>query len=291
VDATQKRRLVVFAVCALGVSALYLAPGTPRTPEQHARQPATAPRPSAAPVGQASPGPSSVARPVSARFSTPPQRVDPQAPAGSEAAYAPRTAPSVHQAGTDAPAERARGRHERTLPARVAEVEVDEVTADTVTVRWAAAADGAVGYRVSLNGFEVASTTEHQATIDFFRDDSTENVVQIRAVDRAGNVSAASTSVLVDRPAVTPTPTTDATAAGLGPTDDPTSPPPTATSSRTTADTTTSPTQTPGQGSGTDQQDPGPADPTSTESSSTARDPQGQNANRSSDPDVSGEHE
>lgn len=287
-DATQKRRLVVFAVCALGVSALYLAPGIARSPEQLARQPATAPRPSAAPVDQAPPGQSSVGRPVSVRFSTPPQQVDPQAAAGSEAAYAPRTAPSVHQAGTDAPAARDRGSHDRTLPARVADVEIDEVTADTVTVRWAAAADDSVGYRVSLNGFEVASTTEHEATIDFFSDDSTENVVQIRAVDGAGNVSAASTSVLVDRPSASPAPTTDTTKAGPGPIDGPTTPAPTATSSRAATDPTTSPTS---QGSGTEQQDPAPADPTSTESSSTARDPQGQNAARSSDPDASGEHE
>jgi hypothetical protein len=295
VDATQKRRLVVLAVCALGVSALYLAPGMAGSPEQlTTRQPETTPRPSAAPTGQASASPSSVGRPVSARVSTAAaERADPRGPAGVETTTAARTTAYDTRPGARTAQRDHDARRDRTRPARVSSVEVGDVTPDSVTVRWAATSDaGVVSYRVSLNGFEVASTTEHQATIEFFRDDSTENVVQIRAVDRAGNASAASTSVLVDRPSTTPAPTADPDDAGPGPTDGPTTFSPTASSSRSATVASTSPTRTsPTQGSGTDQQEPSPTDPTTTASSFTARDPHGQNAGRSSDPDASGEHE
>ncbi len=54
-------------------------------------------------------------------------------------------------------------------PEPVAEIEPSAVTADRLSLRWPAATDdvGVIGYRIWLNGFEVATTaeTEGQAAL------------------------------------------------------------------------------------------------------------------------------
>jgi hypothetical protein len=87
------------------------------------------------------------------------------------------------------------------------------VTKDRLSIKWTAATDnvGVIGYRVWLNGFEVATTAETHAKLRWFNDDSGEHVVQIRAVDAAGNQSGSSPTLVITRPSpdATPTPTPD----------------------------------------------------------------------------------
>ena len=78
-----------------------------------------------------------------------------------------------------------------------------------MTLRWPPASDnvGVVGYRVLLNGYEVTTTPTTHATIRWFNDDARDQVVQVRALDAAGNQSPASPSLVVERPTPAPTPT------------------------------------------------------------------------------------
>jgi hypothetical protein len=94
-------------------------------------------------------------------------------------------------------------------PHPVATIEPARVTPEQLTISWPAAADnvGVIGYSVWLNGFEVATTAETQAQLRWFNDDSGQHVVQIRALDAAGNQSASSPTLLVTRPSPEPTPT------------------------------------------------------------------------------------
>jgi hypothetical protein len=64
-----------------------------------------------------------------------------------------------------------------------------------------------IGYRIWLNGFEVATTAETRAKLHWFNDDSGQHVVQIRALDAAGNQSRSSPTLLVTRPSTDPTDT------------------------------------------------------------------------------------
>ena len=91
---------------------------------------------------------------------------------------------------------------------------------------WSAATDnvGVVGYKIWLNGFQVASTAETHAELRWFNDDATQHVVQVRALDAAGNQSMSSPTFVVTRPTPAPTPATDADADGqprAGPSDRP----------------------------------------------------------------------
>jgi hypothetical protein len=93
-------------------------------------------------------------------------------------------------------------------PAPVSEVTSAAVTPDRLTLRWPPASDnvGVVSYRVLLNGYEVASTPATHATVRWFNDDAREHIVQVRALDAAGNESPASPSLLVARPTPSPSP-------------------------------------------------------------------------------------
>ena len=64
-----------------------------------------------------------------------------------------------------------------------------------------------IGYRIWLNGYEVASTAETQATVRWFNDDAGQHVVQVKAVDAAGNQSTSSPTLLITRPSTEPAPT------------------------------------------------------------------------------------
>jgi hypothetical protein len=94
-------------------------------------------------------------------------------------------------------------------PHPVATIEPARVTPEQLTISWPAAADnvGVIGYSVWLNGFEVATTAETQAQLRWFNDDSGQHVVQIRALDAAGNQSASSPILMVTRPSPEPTAT------------------------------------------------------------------------------------
>jgi hypothetical protein len=94
-------------------------------------------------------------------------------------------------------------------PQPVSDIEPLKVTPKQLTINWSAATDnvGVIGYRVWLNGFEVATTAETRARLRWFNDDSGQHVVQIRAVDAAGNQSRSSPTLLVTRPSTKPTDT------------------------------------------------------------------------------------
>jgi len=82
------------------------------------------------------------------------------------------------------------------------------VTPIELTVRWAPAQDdtGVVGYRLWLDGFTVATTAQTEATVKWFNDDMGQHVIQLKALDAAGNLSTSAQSVLVTRPTPEPTP-------------------------------------------------------------------------------------
>ena len=94
-------------------------------------------------------------------------------------------------------------------PQPVADIEPLKVTPKQLTIDWSAATDnvGVIGYRIWLNGFEVATTAETRARLRWFNDDSGQHVVQIRAVDAAGNQSRSSPPLVVTRPSTEPTDT------------------------------------------------------------------------------------
>jgi ribulose bisphosphate carboxylase small subunit len=91
----------------------------------------------------------------------------------------------------------------------VAEIDAPNVTTRQLTVSWPAANDnvGVIGYRIWLNGFEVATTAETRAQLRWFNEDSGQHVVQIRALDAAGNQSRSSPTLVVTRPSPEPTAT------------------------------------------------------------------------------------
>ncbi len=95
-------------------------------------------------------------------------------------------------------------------PQPVREIMTETVTADRLSLNWPPARDnvGVIGYHVWLNGFDVASTVETHVSVPWFNDDTATHVVQVRAVDAAGNTSETSPSVLVTRPEPEPSPST-----------------------------------------------------------------------------------
>ena len=122
-------------------------------------------------------------------------------------------------------------------PSAVATITPAEVTASSLSLTWLAATDNnrVIGYRIWLNGYEVATTAETQVRVRWFNDEEGQHVLQIRAIDGAGNQSTTWPTLLVTRPSPeptvsqTPTPTTTAP--------DPT-PSPTPTKTQSTAPTT-----------------------------------------------------
>jgi hypothetical protein len=103
---------------------------------------------------------------------------------------------------------------DREAPSTVVDLTFPTVTPDRLTVRWARASDNVavIGYRIWLNGFHVAETTELQVAVPWFNDGSRQQVVQVRAVDGAGNQSEDAPARLVERPAASPSPTPTAAA-------------------------------------------------------------------------------
>jgi hypothetical protein len=200
--------MIVFGVCALGVGSLYLVPSIARSPEQIG-------------VPKASDEPTS--RRVTAQPDKSPQSASPSGDRDSLAG-ADRN-PSVTTAARQQSAsatQRPDGDRSRTArkasdqpktskdsepPEPVADIEPSAMTADRLSLKWTAANDnvGVIGYRVWLNGFEVATTAETQAKLHWFNDDGGQHVVQIRALDAAGNQSRSSPTLVVTRPSPDPT--------------------------------------------------------------------------------------
>jgi hypothetical protein len=202
--------MIVFGVCALGVGSLYLVPSIARSPEQ---------------IGVPKAGDEPTSRPVEAQPDDSPQSASPgedrSSIAGSRShrlATAPTTQPSEKPAespsddktpATRRSADETPDTEDSEPPEPVAEIEPSAVTTDRLSLKWPAATDdvGVIGYRIWLNGFEVATTAETQARLRWFNDDSGHHVVQIRAIDAAGNQSRSSPTLVVVRPSPEPTPT------------------------------------------------------------------------------------
>lgn len=201
------RRLLVFGVCAVGVGALYLAPALTHGPGQVATplpddEPTSLPSATTVAVSVSTShrpnGPAGTASPVST--SAPRRGTDPDA--GRTAA--PRRSP------VGATAYDPRTSSDRVAPAPVTDITTGVVDRDRLTVSWPAATDnvGVLKYKVVLNGFTVATTKQTHATVRWFNDDLSANVVQVRALDAAGNESPSSPNLLVARPTTEPTPST-----------------------------------------------------------------------------------
>jgi hypothetical protein len=202
--------MMVFGVCALGVGSLYLVPSIARSPEQIG-----VPRASDEPTSQ----------PVEAQADTSPQSASPSRDHDSHAgrgsgrsATAPRTQPAAaptqnpdddKDRSTRKAADEPKVTKDSEPPAPVADIESSAVTAERLSLKWPAAADnvGVIGYRIWLNGFEVATTAQTRAKLHWFNDDTGQHVVQIRALDAAGNQSRSSPTLVVTRPSPDPTDT------------------------------------------------------------------------------------
>jgi hypothetical protein len=209
------RRMIVLGVCALGVGSLYLVPGVAKSPEQ-IRQAGVNEEPTNSAVG---------ARPSQPRQSTSAPGDRDSAPEAfrQPATTVPTTQPSKPTAtrnkdrtedaddrsSPQAAAEKSKDSEDSEPPQAVADIEPSKVTPQQLTINWPAANDnvGVIGYRIWLNGFEVGATSETQARLRWFNDDRDEHVVQIRALDAAGNQSRSSPTLVIKRPSPEPTET------------------------------------------------------------------------------------
>lgn len=219
------RRSLVFGVCALGVAGLYLVPsiaGTPSrlTDARSEQEPRSAPQP----VGYVRQQPADRSDRTGIQSDSGEDtdaNAQPRAAATTSLAVADRTdradraaAPvrtadqhTVRRPGGAAARERGET-PDRMAPSTVADLSFPTVTAERVTIRWSPATDniGVAGYRVWLNGFRVADTTSVEVAVPWFNDGSSEQVVQVRAFDAAGNQSDDAPACLVERPLPSPAP-------------------------------------------------------------------------------------
>jgi hypothetical protein len=220
VDAVTIRRMIVFGVCALGVSGLYLVPSVAGPPHlvsvpRSADEPQ--PRPSAStPVRLPQAGATGAAdQPVEVdpppTEPTYPDATEPPAADPTQSSTSPTTIGRTAYDPDDAP--------DAEPPSAVATISPTEVTAESLDLSWPAATDNkrVIGYRIWLNGYEVATTAETQVRLRWFNDEEGQHVVQIKAIDSAGNQSPSPATLLVTRPSPeptvssTPTPTTTPT--------------------------------------------------------------------------------
>lgn len=250
------RRLLVFGVCLVGVGCLYLVPSMAGSSKQ---------------VGTlqehdltTTASNTTVGLSTAADVSTPdltgvPTQITSIAPrsaapsTGSTRTPAGQTGDEVrHRATGRAGATPAVPGRDEDPPDAVGRLTVVGSDPDRVTVSWPETHDdvGVVGYRVLLNGFFVLATQRTRATLEWFNDSST-HVIQVRALDAAGNEGPSSPTLLVTRPAPDPEP---ASPAASTPAAEPT--------------VTASPTPTQRRDQTTDINDAAPS-PTTTQQSST----------------------
>jgi hypothetical protein len=202
--------MIVFGVCALGVGSLYLVPSIARSPEQIG-VPKANDEPTSRPLGTQPDRSPQSASPSGARDSLTGSGRSPSATAATrQQSAAPTQRPDGDRSRTTRKASnQLKGTKDSEPPEPVADIEPSAVSADRLSLKWPAANDnvGVIGYRIWLNGFEVATTAETRAKLHWFNDDSGQHVVQIRALDAAGNQSRSSPTLLVTRPSTDPTDT------------------------------------------------------------------------------------
>jgi hypothetical protein len=208
VDAVTIRRMIVFGVCALGVGGLYLAPSV-AGPLPQVAIPRTAdepqPRPSSSAAVRVPQSGATGAADQPVEVDAP--QIEPTHPVATEPAPAdptqssPTSTPSGRTAydPDDAP--------DAEPPSAVATISPMEVTAEALSLTWPAATDNkrVIGYRIWLNGYEVATTAETRVNLRWFNDEEGQHVVQIRAIDSAGNQSTTPATLLLTRPSPEPT--------------------------------------------------------------------------------------
>jgi hypothetical protein len=203
------RRIIVFGVCALGVGSLYLVPSIARSPEQIG-VPKANDEPTRQPLGAQPDLSQQSASPNGNRDSLAETDADRSATATTKQPSAVATGrPEDDRSRTPKTSDEPKRTKDSEPPEPVADIEPSAVTANRLSLKWPAASDnvGVIGYRIWLNGFEVATTAETQARLHWFNDDNRQHVVQIRALDAAGNQSRSSPTLVVTRPSPDPTPT------------------------------------------------------------------------------------
>jgi hypothetical protein len=201
--------MIVFGVCAFGVGSLYLVPSIARTPEQIG-VPKANDGPTSEPLGAQSDKSPESASPTGDRDSIDGNHKDRQAAVPTQPSETDsRSIDADEGRSSMQSADQPNETEDSGPPQPVADIEPSAVTVDQLSLRWPAATDdvGVIGYRIWLNGFEVATTAETQAKLRWFNDDSGHHVVQIRAVDAAGNQSRSSPTLVVTRPSPDPTAT------------------------------------------------------------------------------------
>jgi hypothetical protein len=197
------RRMIVFGVCALGVGSLYLVPSVARSPEQ-IRLSGAADAPSS-PVGAQPSEAEQSASTTGDRDSIAGDREQAVGPTSGARPSATRTKGTAEDRSTRRAA-KAKDTKDSQPPQPVAEIDASKLTSQRLSINWPAATDnvGVIGYRIWLNGFEVATTAETRARLRWFNDDNGQHVVQIRALDAAGNQSRSSPTLVVTRPSPDP---------------------------------------------------------------------------------------
>lgn len=205
--------MIVFGVCALGVGSLYLVPAIARSPEQIRHSGAneeatngtvgigpTQPEPSSSTTGDSDPVPGVDGDPATTAPGA--QLLKPTTTRAKD-----RSDTTDDRSSDKARAGEPKANKDSEPPEPVADIEPSKVTAKQLTINWPAADDnvGVIGYRIWLNGFEVATTAKTKARLHWFNDDSGQHVVQIRALDAAGNQSPSSPTLVVTRPSPEPT--------------------------------------------------------------------------------------
>jgi hypothetical protein len=207
VDATTIRHMIVFGVCALGVGGLYLMPSVASPPPSVSiRQVADEPQPSTS---------TGIRVPQSGATGEAAQPADGHPPQSDPDHFAAAQPQPTEQPTKGSPSPTPAGRTaydpqdtpDNEPPSAVASISPVEVTADALSLTWPAATDNrrVIGYRILLNGYEVATTVETQVKLRWFNDEEGQHVVQIKAIDAAGNQSPSWTTLLVTRPSPGPT--------------------------------------------------------------------------------------
>jgi hypothetical protein len=237
-------------VCTLGVLSLYLVPSVAGSPSPVA-MPQTANEPEPGTSGRATvrvpqAGATGIGQPVDTTLPSAegtqvpapadePEPVDQPSQASSRPTDEGRTAFDPADSPDSEP------------PAAVTTISPAKVTADELSLSWPAATDNrrVIGYRIWLNGYEVATTAQTRATLRWFNDDEGQHVVQIKAIDAAGNQSKVWSTLLVTRPVPEPTEPPEPTTTPTTPSPTPTPEPSESASVGAESQPTTSPTRRP----------------------------------------------
>lgn len=221
------RRLLVFGVCLVAVSCLYLVPsmsdsshrvGTSTGPHDARTSPPGTAAGDLSISGRDAPSvddaTSVLPQPMTTRAVVAPTSAYPGSPiVSAELTSSVGTAtqsPAAQQvsAGGSKPTVTAVDPWtDHAPPSAISRLWTTGTDPEQLGVAWAAATDdrGSVWYEVSVNGFTVTTTQQTDATVGWFNDSSA-HVVQVRAVDAAGNRGPWSPTLMVTRPSPSPAP-------------------------------------------------------------------------------------